>query len=92
MTNVFAVGDSGNLDYWRTYSGIYADGGVAVGFVAAVITTGGLASSTDIKFLEAVKESAVTTTAILIIIAAAKDLGKGSHSIVSRKTFLPSLR
>ena len=49
----------------------------AVGFVTAIlITTFWLRRLTWPAFWEAVKESAVTTTAILIIIAAAKTFGK----------------
>ncbi len=49
----------------------------AVGFVSAIlITTFWLRRLTWPAFWEAVKESAVTTTAILIIIAAAKTFGK----------------
>ena len=60
------------------YSGVFTPTEAsAVGFVTAIlITTFWLRRLTWPAFWEAVKESAVTTTAILIIIAAAKTFGK----------------
>lgn len=74
----FALGDPCGLDCWWTlFRCIYAYGGVCRWIRCSGDHYSVLASSIDMaKFWEAVKESAVTTTAILIIIAAAKVFGK----------------
>ncbi|SDC04463.1 TRAP transporter large permease [Ruegeria marina] len=60
------------------YSGAFTPTeAAAVGFAAALVITGlGLRTLTWVKLWEAVRDSAITTTAILLIIAGAKIFGK----------------